>query len=505
MSHFNSLLRHELRQQFHSLKFLTLGAFAVVFGLLSLYVQTEDYKSRKAVYDEEIIKAEQQLNEATVYSRLTVPIIVPPNPLSPFAKGVDDKVGNRLDINPLEAPHFKNAAQKQNPFLDIFEAFDLSTAVHILFSVMALFLVGDTIAGEREAGTLKQVFSNCILKSQYFLAKYLGTLGVLAVPLTLIFLIGALAMLLDPLISISTSQWLTVLMIYFSSVAFVSVYVLIGLALSARSSSAAQASLLGLMLWIALVFIYPNATRYLVNNTVAVPSSDEMAAEIRTIETQIADEVQAVFPQDGPGPASYNWCSIGKYNLASIIGATHRQVFEYHKSAVERGIPVALDGLDRIYQARLAHKRQFARQRETAMAFNRFLPGQLLTESASKMAGTHYTSRDLQILEGAKSYHRQLTDYIRQKGGFGYTFFTQMPETAMRTRLSDYNGDVLEAYLPSNYKNLNLEDMPLYTPTSRALIPRESLIDFMALILINLIFFILGGLLFSRSDVRARH
>ena len=504
MSHFDALFRHEMRQQMHSLKFLTLGAFAMLFGLLSLYVQTEAYKGRKAVYDEEVIKAEKQLGEATVYSRLTLPIIVPPNPLSPFAKGVDDKVGNRIDINLLKSPHLENTAQKRNPFLDIFEAFDLTTAVHILFSVMALFLVADTIAGERETGTLKQIFSNGVLKSQYFLAKYLGAMVVLAIPLTLIFLIGALAMLLDPLISISLSQWLTVLMIYLSSMAFVSVYVLIGLALSARSSSAAQASLIGLMLWIGLVFIYPNATRYLIKNTVAVPSSDEMDAEIHALEMSIRDEVQAVLPSGGPGQASYNWCAFGSFGLVGLVGATQKHVFEYHKTAVERGIPVALGGLDRIYQARLSYKRQFARQRQQALALNRLLPGQLLVESATKMAGTHYTQRDLGLLERAKRFHGQGAEHIRQSGGFGYPFFTQMPEAAMCAHFGDYSEDVLQTYLPSNYRKLDLGALPTFSLETNAPVPAESMIDLIALFMLNLLLFIFGGLLFSRSDVRVR-
>ncbi|MCK5147466.1 ABC transporter permease subunit [bacterium] len=502
MNHFKILFRYELLQHIHSMKFLTMGIFAVVFGFLSIYVQTMDYKARKNIYDEEIIKAQQTMSSATLYSQLNIPIIVPPNPLSIFAKGVDDKVGSKINISVLDVPQFENAAQKKNPFLDIFDSFDLSMLVHVLFSVMTLFLVADTIAGEREEGTLKQTFSNSVLKSQYFLAKYLGSLVILAIPLTIIYIIASLMILFDPIITLTAVNWLTVLMIYICSLVFVSIYILIGLCISARINTSSLASLSGLLVWIILVFIYPNATRYAVNTFVRIPSNDEVRAQITTLTGEIEEELESKLPKQEQRPVSYSWYSNGNYNMPTIISVTQKYNFEYNLACIQTGIPIVLTGQEGIYQAMREFKRQYAHQHKIASLLNRCLPGHLLTETASKMAGTHFQKRDLAIMNSARQYRSQILDYIRSKNGFGYAFFTQMPTHAMKDDWNQYPDDVSSLYSPNNYKKLSFDDMPVYHAQSRNIIPKNSIIDLCALIMINIVLFICGAFIFIRSDVR---
>ncbi len=147
MSHFKHLLKNELLHQVYSLKFLTMSVFAILFGLLCISIQIMDYQDRKAVYDEEVLKADEASRSAKVYSQLQVPIVIEPNPLSIFAKGSDEKIGNRIVISVFQLLQFEDTSQKKNPFMAIFSTFDLVTLVQILFSIMALFLVSDSIAG----------------------------------------------------------------------------------------------------------------------------------------------------------------------------------------------------------------------------------------------------------------------------------------------------------------------------------------------------------------------
>ena len=503
MNPFGNLLRHELRQHVHSLKFLTLSAFAVVFGLLSIYVQVMDYSGRKAIYDEELIKARDIATSAGVYSQLTVPILVPPSPLSIFAKGADDKMGGQIDIAMLTVPQFENTAQKKNPFLDIFDSFDLVTLVHVLFSVMTLFLVADTIAGEREEGTLKQVFSNSLPKSQYFLTKYLGSLGIMAIPLTLIFLLAALVILLHPMIALTAAQWLSVGFIYLTCLAFVSVYVLIALALSARMQNASMASLAGLLIWILLVFVYPNGARYAVKSWIKIPSSDELDRQVEGLEQQIGQRVKAAFPPDD-GNSSYTWASSGKYDIPTVIGVTTKSRFEHDLECVKRGLPIAVEGVDEISAALEAAKNRQMRQERIASIFTRLLPGHLLTEVTGKIAGTHFQMRDLGVMDQARQYRTQFLDYVRSKGAIGYPFFTQMYESAMSDNWDDYTDELCEKYSPAHYTKLNLDDIPVFRLRTSGALPQATLVDLMLLITLSLILFVAGGLLFSRSDVRVR-
>ena len=319
MNNLKYLIKHELLQHIHSLKFLTMGAFIVVFGLLSIYVQTIDYTSRKKIYDEEVFKEQEVTASARVYSELKAPILIPPNPLSIFAKGVDGTVGSKIAISLMQVPGFENTAQKKNPFLDIFDTFDVTVIVHLLFSVMTLFLVADSIAGEREDGTLKQAFSNSVLRSRYFLSKYLGSFIILVIPLTILFLLAGLLILVNPLITMTGTQWLAVFMIYLCSAAFISIYILIGLCISAKVQTASLSSLVGLLVWIVLVFIYPNATRYAVNSFVPISSQDVVEEKIAEITAETITEMEEAYPDVPEGGRSYSWASTEAYNMMVLV------------------------------------------------------------------------------------------------------------------------------------------------------------------------------------------
>jgi len=503
-SQIKHLLKYELLQHVYSMKFITMSCFAIVFGILCVTIQLMDYKDRKTVYNEERLKAEQGISEATVYSQLAVPIIVKPNPLSIFVRGSDDKIGNKIVISVFQVPQFEASSQKKNPFMAIFTSFDLITLVIILFSIMALFLVADTIAGEREAGTLKQTFSNSLLKSKYFLAKYVSSLLIIAIPLTLLFLIAGLIIQILPFIALSGTEWLTVFMLYLCSLCFISIYILIGLFISARSSSASMATLMGLLIWIVLVFIYPNITRYFVHHAVRIPTMDVITGQIETMEDNLSERVRAAFPDRPPGSASYSWYSLGEYNLPSIIGITEKRHYGYHGACVKRGIPIIQEGQNEIYQTLWAFKQQFITQRTLTDRLNHILPGSFLLQSTSKIAGTHYQRRDLDILSHAKQYRDQFLDYVQSKQGFGLHFFTQMPEEEMRLNWDDYAEGIREKYSPDQYAPLNTDDMPVFRIPRKQFIPSESLIDLLFLILMNIILFIGGGLLFNHSEVRIR-
>ena len=501
MSNFKPLLKHEMTNHLHSLKFITMSLFAVAFAVLCIYVQLMDFHDRKIIYDEEVVKAENALKSATVYSQVRVPIVIEPNPLSIFIRGSESQIGNKIMISPIEVPEFENTSQTKNAFLDIFSSFDLITLVQIMFSVMTLFLVADTIAGEREEGTLKQIFSNRVLKSQYFLAKYIGGIFMLIIPLILIYLIASILLILQPYISLSVEQWLMIGFTFLCCLAFISIYVLIGLIISSRCSSSSVAVLYGLILWIVLVFVYPNLTNYLITNIVKIPSSDVVEQQIENMHDEIGQQTDSATDHLNDS-GSYSWFSSGDYGIAHIIGLTHKNMYGIHVEKIRLSIPIILEGHENIMRQQDQYKQQFIRQRRIAGIFIRFLPGHLLKESTSKIAGTHYLERDIRLLSHAKRFRESLIQYIRSKNGFGLKFFTQMKAEDMRDDWDDYTEEIETRSSPNNYSPLDLSDIPTFRLAQRQLVPNESLVDLIWMLIINIILFIIGGLLFSRSEVR---
>jgi ABC-type transport system involved in multi-copper enzyme maturation permease subunit len=505
MSNFKPLLKQELLRHLYSLKFITMSVFAVVFGIVCVYIQLLDFQDRKQTYDGEVLKSQGALESVKFYSKLNIPIIIEPNPLSIFCKGEDAKIGNKINISLKEVPQFENTSQIKNPFLAIFDSMDLVTLIQIIFSVMTLFLVADSIAGEREEGTLRQIFANRVLRTQYFWAKFLGSLIILAIPLVLIFLLTNIIFLMTSFISLQAIQWLQIILIFGCCLAFISVYILIGLVVSARSSSAVQSVLFGLLIWIILIFIYPVITRYVVSQVVEVPTSDYVNQQIEQQNTEIREQVEAARPERTYGSFSCSHCDMGGfYGLHEIVAMSSKAVLEFVAEHLKRAYPLILKGQEDMYRQLLEVKQRYIWQRTIATRFVQLLPGTLLEESASKIAGTHFTQRDLAILQQAKQYRDTIIEYLKSKNGFGFEFFTRIPPEDMKDNYEDYIAEELKQYSPDNLPPLDFSDSPVFTLTQKSIVPVESLLDLALLLVLNIIFFIFGGYWFARADVRAR-
>ena len=504
MKNFKPLLKQELLRYIYSLKFTTMTIFAVIITLLCVYVQILDFQDRKIIYDEEIIKAKQGLESIKVYSYAEIPIVIEPNPLSIFCKGVDDKIGNKVDISLLAVPEFKKISQKKNSFLDIFLTFDLITLVQIIFSVMTLFLVADAISGEREESTLKLIFSSSVLRFEYFFTKFISSIIVLAIPLTFIFLITSVVILFQPFISLSGTQWGIILLFFIMCLLFISIYVLIGLIISAVNSSASSSVLFGLLVWICLVFLYPNFVNYLVNSTVKVPSADLIDKQLSDIHAKISEKVDNSF-EKYDGPASYNNYYGGDFGLPWYIGITQKNVFELWDRRVKKAIPLILEEQEQVVKLNNEAKLQFIKQKEISRQFLRMSPGLLLEESASKIAGTHYLYRDLEIMKRVSIVREKFIDYMKSKDVFGLRFFSNIKREDMRENIDDYTDDLKKKYSGlDTCKPLDLSDMPEFKFPNKSLIPEESLIDILLMLFFNIILFMIGSYFFSRSDLRSR-
>ncbi len=501
MSHFRNVLLHEMLEHLHSMKFMMMSVFAVLLAVLCVTVQISDYKDRKTVYDEERVKAENAVRETKVYSQLNVPILIEPTPLAVFIRGSEPETGNKIMVSLTGFPEFENTTQTKNAFLDIFRSFDLITLIQVIFSIMTLFIVSDAIAGEREEGTLTLVFSNQIFKSQYFLAKFLGSLFILAVPLVLIFILTGLIIVMQPFMTLTPAHYGMILLILLCAVAFLSAFVLIGLLISSKSATASAAVLYGLILWIGVVFVYPNLTSYAVDSLVRVPDSEQVKQQYAEIRRNTAQKVQEATDPLADG-GYYNWFSNDDFGLPAIIGLTQKSQFEDHVIRVRTGIPIVLDGINETIRAEDANKSRFIRQRRIAGMFTKLLPGSLLGESASKIAGTHYGLRDLAILNQAKQYREDLIGYMRSKNAFGLKYFTQTREEEMREKWEEYSSDKFKECQPDHWNPLDLSDMPVFRLQRRPIVPRESLVDLILLMLMNIVLFIAGGMVFSRSELR---
>jgi ABC-type transport system involved in multi-copper enzyme maturation permease subunit len=494
MKNFKTLLLNEFIQQIHSFRFVLILFVTFIVTVVCAYVQVLDFADRQQTYQAEQTKALNESKLARVYSEFKVPVFIKPNPLSIFSRGYDEKTGNYANISVFDLPELKSSSQKSNTFMEILENFDIVSIVEIILSLLALFIVGDVISGERENETLKLVFINQVSRSEYFLAKYMGSLITLVIPLVMIFLITSLFIALHPLIMLTRLQWLKILLLFFSGICYLSVFILIGLTISARVFPAAKAIMVCLVIWIAMVNIYPNLVNYVVSGLVKIPETQQLNAEIK----QLNDEMRKKFDENEKKiPSGPVWCSYCK------TGPITRMILLGNKDFVLRAeklntlnLPIHFEYQEKINAEKKQFKQQLFHQQKAGSYFLQLLPNFQLSNGSFVIASTDFQSRDLQLHSSLEIFRASTMDYIKSKDGFGFKFFTLMKPEQLKDNFYNYTKEENDLFC-NNKQPLDISDAPQFYFKDKLKIP----VDMLFLIVLNVVFFALGIRLFTDARV----
>ena len=255
-----TLIRRELLDNLMTFRFA-----AAVFIMLLLVVATtavliRDYERRLASYDTAVKKNRQKMLERTTYSAARLTIDRSPNPLSIFNVGLDKRLGNRLGVNHFFVPTLWDAGKhgSDNPFLNLFSSIDLVFIFQGTLSLLALVFAYDTLAGERERGTLRLVLTHPIRHGQILFAKYISGMICLLIPLLMCILLVLIMLTTSASIFLSIDDFLRIGGVVFMSFVYLSLFYLIGMLISAATRRTSTALMLAMFVWGFLVLVYPN-------------------------------------------------------------------------------------------------------------------------------------------------------------------------------------------------------------------------------------------------------
>ena len=254
------LIRRELLDNLMTFRF----AAAIVITLLLVVANTavllRDYEQRLMDYNDAVKTHQRQMQKKKTYSAGEVRIDRPPNPLSIFNAGYDKRVGNQVQVSHTYVPSLWDAGWHgaDNPFMDVFVSMDIVFIFEVILSLLALIFAYDTLAGEYERGTLRLVLTSHVRRGYILLAKYISAMLCLLVPLLISLLLAVILLTTNPSISLNTDDFLRIGGILLASVAYLSVFYLIGLLISAMTRRTSTALMLSMFVWGFLVLIYPN-------------------------------------------------------------------------------------------------------------------------------------------------------------------------------------------------------------------------------------------------------
>jgi ABC-type transport system involved in multi-copper enzyme maturation permease subunit len=254
-----TVARKEIVGNLLSYKFTIVILLMVLLVATSLFVMYRDFAARTADY--QVIRPDPGAPIA----------VVPPNPLSIFAKGLENAMTRSYEIGVIGVD-VRAGQSSGNVIYEFFPAPDFLYVVRVVLSLVALLFGFDQISREREQGTLKLLVGSPVSRARILAGKWLGNFLSLAVPFLLITLLGAAVLQFDPAARFSADQFGRFGLIVALSVLYLAFFLSLGMLVSALTRRAATSVIILLFAWALLVFVLPNLGTLAARQFVQVPS-----------------------------------------------------------------------------------------------------------------------------------------------------------------------------------------------------------------------------------------
>ncbi len=268
-----TIAKKEIAANLLSYKFFIVILLMTLLLFTSFFVLYKDYKGRQADY--ELVRAKPGEPIA----------VVPPNPLSIFAKGLDEAMTRSFEISPIGI-NVRTGQKSGNAIFAFFPAPDFVYVVKIVLSLVALLFGFDQVSRERENGILRLMLSNSVSRATVLAGKWLGNYLSLAVPFVLVTLLGFALMNLDPGIRFGPSGTGRFLLLVLIALVYIGLFLSLGILVSALTRRSASTLVILLLLWTLLVFILPNLGTLVARQMVDVPSVKALSEKREQIWTR---------------------------------------------------------------------------------------------------------------------------------------------------------------------------------------------------------------------------
>ena len=443
----------------------------------TLVVGVDHYKDRVRVYRVFEKEVENAQNDIRVYSQVRPEIVIPPEPLSIFSRGISDNIGNRVKIQLGEYPLFpsRHTATRDNPLLNAFFSIDFATVIAILMSLLALVFAYDVFTNERENGTLKAAFANGVSRTAYLTGKLLGIVVTLVPILLFCFLLGVLVIALSPAVHFNAGDWGGVALLFFSSLLYMAVFILLGMFISSMSQRSSTSIIISLLCWIWLLFLTPNIASYTAQSFVKTEMYDNVQFVLNDFDNQYWTEYREKRETLSNELGSVNFAymnSASNPDGVFITTGTERLTFEFHRQFNMWQEPTRIDYADKKWAVQKKYLDDLAHQEKVRGYLSWLSP-----------AGIFEQITDIQCRSGLASFHRLMEHvrvyrenviryFIDKKLFESYSYFTPQPESSFPEAI-DWEGiietfqrtgvfETPDEWNPTTYPTLNLDDVPVF-------------------------------------------
>lgn len=279
----------ELRENFNTVRFYLILFLTIVLFAVSSIIFVRNYEQKITDYRNDVTENENLLGEKSEdllqLARAEQSLLKKPNPLEFLSEANERILPNKFlaDIFYLQFPEVEG---RSNVLLRGFQTVDWEFLIAVVMSFLAFVLSYDAICGEKEQKTLSLIFSYSVKSFKVYLGKFFGLLITLAAPLSVGAIVGLVIISLSGGISIAYGK---VALFLIASLLFLSLFLLIGMAVSSLFFQSVTSAVTLLFVWIIVAFVIPATGNLMAKQFYPIPKRGEVEQRIETTLDDIYD------------------------------------------------------------------------------------------------------------------------------------------------------------------------------------------------------------------------
>ncbi len=445
-----------------SIACIVLVVFSTLMGIERYNLELESYSSLDKQNKEKL----QTPVDLWGLRQISLIALRRPSVLSVITRGGSAVQQYAVEITPERVPVHFWTGRRENEYLSDLIEFDVTKAVSIVMSLLALLISFDVISGEKERGLLKLQLSNTVGRGQLFLGKYIGASITLAFPI--VFCLGLCLLIISLFfpIPLTLYDYLRLVILFIVYMFFLSVMLLFGFLFSSLTHRSSTSLAFSLMAWLLFMQIVPNGGTFLAQKLVYVPPRDSTFEAIEKVRDEIRVKLREFWDwQSNPQPSMEKQAEIMVYQ--NLMWTKVRSEERYK---IEREYILKLQQQGRIAEILSAISPVF------------------LVERASQ-ALCHTSVEDYErFLDRARIYQGEILKFENEL--FSKEKILEMWKTWMETR-QEPKGIELNQIQPFIYQELDLGSSL-----------KTGFVPIAVLVLLNSVLFSLTLAIFLRYDVR---
>lgn len=420
-----TITRKEFHQHMISFRFIVCFILSVILISISTYYRSINFSERLREYNTAVINSQNDMEQIEALSLLQPKVHKPPVLGSVFVEGIERKLGTETTISHRYIPAVSQGGKILNQFAGVFRTFDFSDVAVILLTLLAFLLSYDAVSGEKERGLLGLSLSNSIPRHHILLGKFSGGLLSLMFSLTAGMLAGILIMLLVPDIQVSWDFIFRIGLIFFASLVFLSLMLLLGIIASSITHQSFLSLIFLMFIWVLFAFIIPRVANYSVLQIKTITSKREVNDQISQFNIEmnrkISDYKKTIQPQRSF--AAMNGAP-DNGGMLTIYGNPPETV-EYYRQLCAYACPQQIEYAQLFWNLERKRIDDLDKQAKLAEALSSVSPTAIYKRVLAALAGTSRASYE-NFINSARNYRLQIIDYIKSQGGFSSDrFFMQ--------------------------------------------------------------------------------